>query len=83
MTICIETSLGNLLSEVGSEMFPSANNDHLDQSELTKRRVFLQDIVLRVKGGEVRCRGEPGIDRSIVGHPQLYCPNGEIMYELS
>jgi hypothetical protein len=75
-TICIETSLGNVLSEFSSEMFPSTQNDHLDQSELTKMRAFLQDIVLRVKGGEVCCRSELGIDRSIVGHPKLYCPNG-------
>ena len=58
----MEISLGNVLSEVGSDIFPSMQDDHLDQSEGTKMRVLLQDSMLRSKSGEVGCRDEPGID---------------------
>ena len=47
----IETSLREVLHEVGSEMFPWIQEDGLEQFKMTKTRALLQDIALRVKGG--------------------------------
>ena len=77
----IETSLGGVLHEVGSEPFPWMQDDGLEIFELTKTRALLQDIALRVKSGEV-CRDKPWICPTLLGHPHMRCPNGEIVYEL-
>jgi len=49
----METSLGEMLHEVGLESFPWMQDDGLEQFEVTKTRALLQDIALRVKSGEV------------------------------
>jgi hypothetical protein len=77
----IETSLGEVLHEVGSETFPWMQDDGLENFELTKTRALLQDIALRVKSGEV-WSDAPSICPTLVDHPQLRCSNGEIVYEL-
>ena len=77
----IETSLGEVLHEVGSETFPWMQDDGLENFELTKTRALLEDIALRVKSGEV-WSDAPSICPTLVDHPQLRCSNGEIVYEL-
>ena len=70
-----------MLYEVGSESFPSIQDDPLTQFTDAKISALLQGIVLRAKGGEdLWC--QPVIDPSLVGHPRLYYLNGEIVYEL-
>ena len=77
----IETSWLDVLYEVGLEHFPLMQDDHLDQPEETKTRALLGEIAVRVKGGEDLWH-QNMIDSSLVGHLQLYCPDGINVYEL-
>ena len=79
----METSLADVLYEVGSEYVPlGQDSDHLEQLADTKTRVLLQDITVWAKDGKDLWHHEPVICENRVGHPKLCCPNGEIAKEV-